>query len=74
MEKAHLAGALGVDTALDGRALHVDVLLGKVQGHAGGDADLPLHNVDARHQLGDGVLHLQAGVHLHKVEVSDYPR
>src|SRR5687768_13950423 len=35
-----------------------------------GDADLLLHEVDAGEHLGDGVLHLDAGVHLHEVERS----
>ena len=33
------------------------------------DANLPLHEVEARHHLGDGVLHLQARVHLEEVEL-----
>ena len=34
----------------------------------GGDAQLLLDEVDAHHQLGDGVLYLQARVHLHEEE------
>ena len=37
---------------------------------AGGDANLFLHDVDAGHHLGDRMLHLDAGVHLHEVEVA----
>ena len=47
-----------------------DVLLGEAQLVARGDADLLLHDVDARDHLGDGVLHLHAGVHLHEEEVA----
>ena len=32
-------------------------------------SDLPLHQVSAGDHLGDGVLHLQSGVHLHEVEL-----
>ena len=39
-------------------------------GLAGGDADLLGDEIDARHQLGDGVLDLQAGVHLEEVELA----
>ncbi len=35
---------------------------------AGGQLHHPAHQVDAEHLLGDAVLHLQAGVHLQKVE------
>ena len=33
-------------------------------------ADLLAHEVDARHELGDGVLHLEAGVHLEEPELA----
>ena len=36
---------------------------------ARGDLDLLLHQIDAVRFLGDGVLHLDAGVHLHEVVV-----
>ena len=69
MEEVHLPRPQGVDAALDGRPLDVDVLLGEVQLHPGGDADLPLDDVHPGDQLRHRVLHLQTGVHLHKVEV-----
>ena len=37
-------------------------------GRAGGDFDLEAHQVEAGHQFGDGMLHLQARVHLQEVE------
>ena len=40
------------------------------EGIALGDEDLGPDQVDARHHLGDGVLHLDAGVHLNEVVVS----
>ena len=39
---------------------------------SGGDADLPLHQVQPGDQLGDRVLHLQAGVHLQEVEAGAF--
>ena len=33
------------------------------------DAELPLHEIEPRHQLGHGMLHLDARVHLEEVEV-----
>ncbi len=44
----------------------MSVLAGR-QRQAGGDADLPFHEIDARHRLGDRMLHLQAGVHLEEI-------
>ena len=47
-----------------------DVLLGEVERLARGDADLPGDEVEAGDQLGDRVLHLEAGVHLEEVELA----
>ena len=47
---------------------HLVALAGELL--AGGNAQLPLHEVHARHHLGNGVLHLQARVHLHEVELA----
>mmetsp|Transcript_16628 Transcript_16628/g.27222 ORF Transcript_16628/g.27222 Transcript_16628/m.27222 type:complete len:314 (+) Transcript_16628:135-1076(+) len=58
-----------VDAALDGMALEFDLALRERQLLAGGDLDLLLHDVDARHQFRHRVLHLQPGVHLQEVEV-----
>ena len=38
------------------------------QPFAAGDPDLPAHEIDPGHHLGDRMLHLEAGVHLEKVE------
>ena len=50
------------------RAVMGDLLLRQRQRLAGRDAELPLHEVGAGDHLADGVLDLQAGVHLHEVE------
>ena len=63
-------GGLRVDAALDGVVGDGDVVLREGELGAGGHAQLPLHEVDAAHELGDGVLHLQARVHLHEVEAA----
>src|SRR5512139_3498965 len=59
----------GVDAEFDRKAAVLDLLLLVLQRQAGGDADLLLHDVDAGDGLGDGVLDLQPGVHLHEVEL-----
>ncbi len=59
---------LGRDAALDGVALEPHVALIE-KGVPLGDADHPFDDVDAADHLADAVLHLQAGVHLHEVEV-----
>src|SRR5690606_39306786 len=61
-------GVLGVDPELEGVAAGAN--LAQVQLLAGGYADLPLDEVHAGHHLRDGVLHLEAGVHLEEVEVA----
>ena len=58
---------LRVDAALDRVAAQHDVLLAQRQRLARRDAQLLAHEVDAGHQLGDGVLDLDARVHLHEV-------
>ena len=60
---------LGVDAALDGVAAEADILLFEVQGQSGGDAQLLAHQIHAGDELGDAVLHLDPGVHLHEVEM-----
>ena len=62
-------GVFGVDAALDGVAplLGFPDVFGKHA--AGGNADLLLDQVHAVDFLGDGMLHLDAGVHLHEVEI-----
>ena len=61
-------GVLGVQAALDGVAALRQLRLGERQRLAGGDAQLLVHQVDAADLLGDGVLHLQPGVHFEEVE------
>ncbi|GAB3648644.1 hypothetical protein GCM10028833_14950 [Glycomyces tarimensis] len=56
-------GVFAVDAELDGVAARLGVL-GDVEGLAGGDAELLAHQVDAAGLLGDGVLDLEAGIHL----------
>ena len=63
-------GVLGVDAALEGVAGQDDVLLGEGEGLARGHVDLLLDEVAAAHELGDPVLHLDPGVHLHEVVVA----
>ncbi|TFB00624.1 hypothetical protein CCMA1212_007206 [Trichoderma ghanense] len=69
-----LLGVLGVDAGLDGGAALAHALLDlglrQRQLLAGGDAELPLDQVQAGDHLGDGVLDLQARVHLHEVELA----
>ena len=47
----------------------LDVLLADPERLARGHAQLFLNEIDARHQLGDGVLHLDPRVDLDEVEV-----
>ena len=68
---------LGGDPALHRVAAQRDVALRRAgvvrpvaDGPAFGDADLGPHQVDARHLLGDGVLHLDARVDLDEVEAA----
>jgi hypothetical protein len=61
---------LGVDPGLDGVAAGLGDQDGRVKRLARGDADLPGHQVEACDQLGDTVLHLEAGVHLQEVVVA----
>ena len=61
---------LRIDTTFDGMALENDVLLGKAQRGAGGDADLFAYDVDAGNGFADGMLHLQAGVHFDEIELA----
>ena len=59
---------LGVDAALDRRALDAHVLLRDRQRRAGGDLDLLVDEIDAGDHLGHGMLDLDAGVHLDEIE------
>ena len=59
---------LGADAGLNGVAAHGQLLLSQRQRLPGGHAQLPLHQVLPGDGLGDRMLHLQPGVHLHEVE------
>ena len=63
-------GVLGVDAGLDRRAVAGDVILSQRQRLARGDAELPFHEIEPGHRLGDRMLDLQPGVHLEKEEVA----
>ena len=59
---------LRVEPRLEGMPRDRQILLRHPQPLARGHAQHPLHEVHAGDRLCDGVLHLQAGVHLHEVE------
>ncbi|CAN3962762.1 putative HD-superfamily hydrolase, partial [Dysosmobacter welbionis] len=77
MEEIHPSGAgaeplhrvFGVDAALDGMALERHILLPQAQRQAGGNPQLLAHQIHTGDQLGDAVLYLDAGVHLHEIEM-----
>src|SRR5439155_24330029 len=66
-------GFLAGDAALQGVGADADVRLtrhaafGRADARAVGDADLRLHQVDAGRALGDGVLDLDARIHLDEI-------
>ena len=64
-----VVGVLGVDAGLDGMPVRHQVRLRERQRFAGRGAHLELDQVDAPHELGDGVLDLEPGVHLHEEEL-----
>jgi hypothetical protein len=57
-----------IEACLDGVPGEAHVLLGDAQPLAGSDAQLQLDEIEARDHLGDGMLDLQARVHLQEVE------
>src|SRR5581483_4273215 len=61
---------LRVDAAFHGGAVPYDVLLTHAERVAGRDAQLLLHQVHARDELGDRVLHLDPAVDLHEGELA----
>ena len=64
-----VVGILRVDAAFDRVRLRVEQRFGiEIEALASRDANLPLHQVDAGHHLGDRMLDLQARVHLEEVE------
>ena len=60
----------GVDAALDGVAADFDIAPACESGSPAGDEYLLLSRCQCRHQLGDGMLHLDAGVHLHEIKIA----
>ncbi len=70
LRQVALGRVLGVEAHFHGVAGEPYLLLGERQGLAGGHPQLPGHQVLAGDQLGDRVLHLQAGVHFQKVELA----
>ena len=65
-----IGGILGIDAAFDGvgTGYGVDDVLGEV--FPGGDEDLFLDEIATINFLGNGVLHLDAGVHFHEIKVA----
>jgi hypothetical protein len=60
---------LRVDTALQGVASELDILLAVGQPISGGNQDLVPKQVDAGHHFGHAMLNLDSRVHLHEVKV-----
>lgn len=65
-----LVGVLGGDAGFDGVSLELDVVLGEGEGFTGGDADLPLDDVESGDFFRNGVFDLDSGVHFEEVELS----
>ncbi len=61
-------GIFGVYPAFDRVAVDHDIVLRRRQLAAGGDTDLLQHQIDIGDHLGDGMLDLDAGVHLDEKE------
>ena len=60
----------GVKTTFHRPALQYDRLLGEGQALPRGDANHVFYQINARHQFGDRMLHLQTRVHFQKVEIA----
>src|SRR5665213_1730727 len=58
---------LACDAALDSPSVRRDVCLCKSKRFARCNAELPLHEIDARYQHRDGMFNLEARVHLEEV-------
>ena len=56
------------NAGLDRVAVALNLVLTQRQGFTRGHAQLPLHQIQARHRFGDRVLNLQPGVHLHEIK------
>lgn len=78
MESCYLSGAraeieLGIFriyTAFNGMTVYIYILLCERESLAVSYLYLMLNKVDARYSLGNRVLHLNTGVHFHKIEAS----
>src|SRR5690606_37875255 len=60
----------GVDAALDGMPAELHVALAQREFFACCNANLLLHQIDARDHFGDGVLDLDTGVHFNEIELA----
>ena len=58
----------GIDARLEGMAVQLDLFLIERQLLAGGDAQLPFHQIEPGHEFGHRMLDLQSRVHLHEPE------
>ena len=67
--KGHRLSASRQEMCIRDRAGNVYIVLRKGQRHSRSHADLPFDQVDAADHLRHRMLHLQAGIHLHKIEI-----
>jgi hypothetical protein len=65
-----MAGILSVDATFDRVSPQLYLLLVEGEGIPLGDANLLRNQVEPRNHLCDGMLHLNAGVHFHKVKIA----
>ena len=56
--------------ALDRMTVPFHIFLCESQTFAVRDSDLPLHQINSGHCFRDRVLHLNPGIHFHKIEIS----
>mmetsp|Transcript_7081 Transcript_7081/g.20072 ORF Transcript_7081/g.20072 Transcript_7081/m.20072 type:complete len:307 (-) Transcript_7081:711-1631(-) len=63
------AWILGVDAGLKGMTMLGNFILLQWQGCTGRDFQLPLYEILSRYHFRDRMLHLEPGVHLHKVKL-----
>ena len=63
-----VVGVFGIDTGLKGPSVLLQLVLELGQSVSCSDLELPLDQVGVSDHLGDGMLDLKTGVHLHKVE------
>ncbi|MCD6060470.1 MAG: hypothetical protein K0S16_781, partial [Moraxellaceae bacterium] len=65
-----VARVFRIEAHLDGGAVQLDVVLRQRQRLAVGDAQLPLDQVLAGDEFGDGMLDLQARIHFQEIEIA----